>query len=64
VKKNQKVCLLIVDFAQTPAAIYSTNEELIADGLMHANSQANIIELNWDSFTPSIISTYESRFGN
>ena len=62
--KYEKVCLLIVDFGQTPAKIYSTNEELIADGLMHANSQANIIELNWDSFTPSIISTYESRFGN
>jgi hypothetical protein len=61
--KYEKVCLLIVDFGQTPAKIYNTNEELIADGLMPDNSQANIVELNWDSFIPSILKTYESRFG-
>jgi hypothetical protein len=55
--------LLIVDFGQNPAKIYNTNEELIADGLMPANSQANIVELNWESFIPSILKTYESRFG-
>ena len=61
--KYEKVCLLIVDFEQSPAKIYSSNEELISDGLMPANSQANIVELNWESFTPSILKTYESRFG-
>ncbi len=61
--KYEKVCLLIVDFGQNPAKIYNTNEELIADGLMPANSQANIVELNWESFIPSILKTYESRFG-
>lgn len=61
--KYEKVCLLIVDFGQTPAKIYSTNEELIADGLMSADSQANIVELNWESFTPSILATYQARFG-
>jgi len=61
--KYEKVCLLIVDFGQTPAKIYNTNEELIADGLMPADSQANIVELNWESFVPSILKTYESRFG-
>jgi hypothetical protein len=61
--KYEKVCLLIVDFGQTPAKIYNTNEELIADGLMPANSQANIVELNWESFIPSILKTYETRFG-
>jgi hypothetical protein len=62
--KYEKVCLLIVDFSQTPAKIYNINTELIADSLMPADSQANIGELTWDSFTPSILKTYESRFGN
>jgi len=62
--KYEKVCLLIVDFSQTPANIYNTNAELIADGLIPADAQANIEELTWDSFTPSILETYESRFGN
>lgn len=62
--KYEKVCLLIVDFAQTPAKIYSTNEELIADGLMPADSQANIVELSWDLFTPSILHTYQMRFAD
>ena len=61
--KYEKVCLLIVDFEQTPAKIYNTNEELIADGLMAKDSHANILELNWDSFIPSILNTYETRFG-
>ena len=62
--KYEKVCLLIVDFGQTPAKIYSTNEELIKDGLMPPDSQADIVELNWESFTPSILKTYEARFGS
>jgi|ERR1039458_288777 hypothetical protein len=62
--KYEKVCLIIVDFSQTPAKIYHTNEELIADGLMPPNSQANILELSWESFTPSILATYNARFGS
>ncbi len=61
--KYERVCLLIVDFGKAPAKIYSTNEELIADGLMPADSKANIVELNWESFTTSILATYEARFG-
>ena len=61
--KYEKACLLIVDFSKSPAKIYSTNEELIADGLMPKNSHANIVELNWESFTPSILATYSARFG-
>lgn len=62
--KYEKVCLLIVDFAQTPAKIYNTNEELIADDLIPFGTQANIAELSWGSFMSSIIQTYESRFEN
>ena len=60
--KYEKACLLIVDFSQTPAKIYNNNEDLISDGLMSANSQVNIAELNWESFASSIIGTYEKRF--
>jgi hypothetical protein len=62
--KYEKVCLLIVDFSQTPAKIYNTNEELIKDNLMPADSQANIVELNWESFIPSILRTHKTRFGD
>jgi hypothetical protein len=60
--KYEKVCLLIVDFSKTPAKIYDKNEELIADGLLAADSEANIEELNWNSFTSSILATYNQRF--
>lgn len=61
--KYEKVCLLIVDFSQSPAKIYNTNEELIADGLMPPDVQANMAELNWENFTPHILATYQARFG-
>ncbi len=60
--KYERVCLLIVDFAKSPAKIYHTDEELIADGLMPADSRASINELNWQSFAPSILKTYSERF--
>ena len=59
--KYEKVCLLIVDFGQTPAKIYNTNEELIEDGLMYPESKANIVALNWESFIPSILNIYNAR---
>jgi len=60
--KYEKACLLIVDFSKSPAKIYSTNEDLISDGLMERNDQVNIVELNWESFAKSIVETYEKRF--
>ncbi|GAB5418244.1 MAG: hypothetical protein Crog4KO_16510 [Crocinitomicaceae bacterium] len=62
--KYERVCLLLVDFAQTPAKIYSSNEELIRDGLLDANSTASIDELSWKTFTDAILSNYETRFGS
>ena len=61
--KYEKVCLLIVDFSKTPAKIYNTNSKLIKDNLMPSDSQADIGELNWESFTSSILATYKARFG-
>lgn len=60
--KYERVCLLLVDFEQTPAKIYRTNQELINDGLLDVNSDASIEELSWETFTLSIINTYNERF--
>lgn len=62
--KYEKVCLLLVDFAQTPAKIYSSNQELINDGLLDENSTASIDELSWETFTDNILANYETRFGS
>jgi len=62
--KYERVCLLLVDFAQSPAKIYGSNEELINDGLLDENSAASIKELSWETFTDSILSSYETRFGS
>ena len=62
--KYERVCLLLVDFAQTPAKIYSSNQELINDGLLDKNSTASIDELSWETFTDNILSNYETRFGS
>jgi hypothetical protein len=61
--KYERVCLLLVDFEQTPAKIYSHNQELYDDGLLSSSSDAIIDELCWETFTKSIISTYNQRFG-
>lgn len=60
--KYERVCLLLVDFEQTPCKIYSTNQELIKDGLLDIHSTANINELSWETFTNSLLSTYNERF--
>jgi len=60
--KYERVCLLLVDFAQTPAKIYSSNQELIDDGLLDEKSTASIDELSWETFTDSILNSYNSRF--
>lgn len=62
--KYERVCLLLVDFAQTPAKIYSSNQELINDGLLDADSTASIDELSWGTFTDNILASYETRFGS
>jgi hypothetical protein len=61
--KYERVCLLLVDFEQTPAKIYSHNQELYDDGLLDSNSDAVIDQLSWVNFTTSILSTYKTRFG-
>lgn len=60
--KYERVCLLLVDFEQTPAKIYSSNQELINDGLLDVNSNVSIDELSWETFTDNILDNYNNRF--
>jgi len=62
--KYERVCLLLVDFEQSPAKIYSSNQNLINDGLLDEKSTASIDELSWETFTDSILANYETRFGS
>src|SRR5690606_32221028 len=40
--KYERVCLLLVDFAQDPVKIYSNTEDLHRDGLLPRDSEANM----------------------
>lgn len=62
--KYERVCLLLVDFAQAPAKIYSSTQDLINDGLLDESSTASIDELSWGTFTDNILANYETRFGS
>lgn len=60
--KYERVCLLLVDFSQSPVKIYNSNDDLISDGLIRRESDASITELSWDSFIQSILEIYSRRF--
>jgi len=62
--KYERACLLIVDFSQKPVKIYHHDKELRKAGLLPKESTASIEDLNWESFTSSILTTYETRFGS
>lgn len=61
--KYERVCLLIVDFQQSPVKIYNNTQELIDDGLISKESDANIDDLSWNGFTDDILKCYKTRFG-
>jgi hypothetical protein len=61
--KYERVCLLLVDFEQSPAKIYSTNNDLYNSGLLPPASNANIEALSWEMFTASLLNNYNERFG-
>ena len=60
----ERVCLLIVDFSKTPIKIYDTQESLIEDGLIPKEAKVDINSLTWNSFIPSLLNTYNTRFGS
>lgn len=61
--KYERVCLLIVDFQQTPIKIYNSDEELKSAGLLKLESEASIADLTWESFVPALLEIYRTRFG-
>lgn len=62
--KYERVCLLIVDFSSETPKIYNSNEELINDGLLPANTTASIDQMNFTNFASDLLSIYEQRFGS
>ncbi|MGI8655679.1 MAG: restriction endonuclease [Pyrinomonadaceae bacterium] len=60
--KYEQVCLLVVDFRQTPPKIYSSDVDLRTDGLLSQSSAASITNLTFQNFVPSLLQTYGSRF--
>ena len=61
--KYERVCLLVVDFRPETPRIYNTDEELIADGLLAANSGVSINNLNYPTFVQTLLDIYAQRFG-
>jgi len=61
--RYERVCLLIVDFNHATPIIYNTNNDLIAAGLLPFTSIATIDNMNFPTFVSSLLSTYETRFG-
>lgn len=59
----ERVCLLIVDFTQTPVKIYHSTEELKQDGFIPEEAKIDFSELTWAKFLPSLLQTYTDRFG-
>lgn len=59
----EATCLLIVDFSKTPSKIYNTTAELIADGLLPANTQIRYEGLEWSGFAKKLVDIYTARFG-
>jgi len=62
--KYERVCLLIVDFNKPTPLIYNTDEQLKADGLLPPNSSASITQMNFTTFTSTLLDIYKERFGN
>ena len=61
--KYERVCLLIADFRQDTPKIYNSKEELISDGLIREDSDANMNHLTINGFVENLIRTYTERFG-
>ncbi|MBQ2779226.1 MAG: hypothetical protein IJF46_05585 [Bacteroidaceae bacterium] len=61
--KYERVCLLVVDFRPRTPRIYNTDAELIADGLLDANSGVSINNLNYPTFVQTLLNVYAQRFG-
>ena len=62
--KYERVALVLVDFSQTQPKVYDNDADLVADGFLSPNSRASISNLTFDSLIPSLLATYQARFGS
>ncbi|WP_103624366.1 restriction endonuclease [Campylobacter concisus] len=60
--KYESICLLIVDFSQTPPKFYNTTNELETDGLLPKNSTLKYENLSWGDFFNKLLKIYHNRF--
>lgn len=60
--KYERIALLIVDFSQPIPKLYNTTQELIQDGLLRADSTANIDSLSFPTFIQDLLKIYQARF--
>ena len=61
--KYERVSLVLVDFSTETPKIYNSKEELVKDGLLKPQSEATIEHLTFDTLVPSLLQTYQERYG-
>ena len=61
--KYERTCLLIVDFSQTNPVIYHSDADLLSDKLVSRNCTASINNMNFPTFTDTLLNRYSERFG-
>lgn len=61
--KYERTCLLIVDFQQDIPVIYHNDADLLSDNLISRNCTASINNMNFPTFTDSLLDCYSERFG-
>lgn len=61
--KYERVALVLVDFSLPTPKVYNTKAELVQDGLLDANSQADIGNLTFETLVPHLLQIYQARFG-
>lgn len=61
-ERYERACLLIVDFSQSPVKLYTSHDELFADGLVDDNASYKYDGLEWDGFTEDLLDIWDCRF--
>ena len=59
--KYEATALLLVDFSQTPVKLYTTLEELKADGIVSQNFSEDFTSISPVGFTERIVKSYKHR---
>jgi hypothetical protein len=60
--KYERIALLVVDFSQAIPKLYNYTDELINDGLIPADSIADLNSLSFNGFIDELFEIYQERF--